>query len=106
SQVVAEMLVDLKEAQGDAAALSVEGRPKAVYVCKTNVIEGSDATDSPKQPFAQRQAPPILIWRQLVESLGVDPAEIAVYANLKTDRSYPLPAEFTLFNGGENDYER
>lgn len=31
--------------------------------------------------------------------------EIAVYANLKTDKDFPLPPDFTLFNGGESDYE-
>lgn len=103
-QVLSEMLAALADAELDAAAYGMEGRPKAVYVCKTNIVEGSDETDNHRQPFNQRQAPPILIWRQLVEVHGIDPSQVAVYANLKVDRSYPLPAEFVLFGGGEKDY--
>jgi type III restriction enzyme len=33
--------------------------------------------DDPKQPFDQRQAPPILIWKYLVEQMGVDPSTVA-----------------------------
>ena len=42
----------------------------------------------------QRQAPPILIWRYLTEQCGVPADEVAVYADLKTHRDFPLPAAF------------
>ena len=81
--------------------------PKAIYVCKTNIVEGNaNQRDDPKRPFPQRQAPPILIWRYLVEEKGVDPATIAVYTSaLKFDnKEYPAPGEFVHFKGGDNDY--
>ncbi len=53
----------------------------------------------------QRQAPPILIWRYLVEQHLVNPASIAVYCSLKFDKSYPPPDGFRLFNGGDDDYQ-
>lgn len=104
--VVSEMLEDLKEAESDAASHGLSGKPKAVYVCRTNIVEGDDRQrDDPKQPFASRQAPPIRIWQHLVNGLGVDPAEIAVYCDLKVDTSHPMPDEFRLFSGGEKDYD-
>lgn len=103
--VITEMHEALAEASAQAAAHGVDGKPKAVYVCKTNVVEGSDEKDSAKQPFNQRKAPPILIWRHLTEQLGVPADEIAVYCNLDTDSNYPLPDDFVLFSGGDKDYE-
>ncbi len=94
------------QAAKDAAAEQLPGQLKAVYVCKTNVSESTGDRDSPKQPFTQRQAPPILIWRYLVESLGMAPSETAVYCDLKVDRDYPLPEEFILFKGGDKDYDQ
>ncbi len=47
--------------------------------------------DDPKQPFKQRQAPPILIWRYLAEQCGVDPATSPSTRNLKVDKDFPLP---------------
>ncbi len=105
-QVVEEMLHELRQTERDGKDFSLQGQPKAVYVCKTNVVEGSDERDNHKQPFAQRQAPPILIWRQLTEKLGVDPAEVAVYSDLRVDKNFPLPPDFVLFNGGDNDYDQ
>ncbi len=104
--VITEMLQSLDAIAEDAAAQGLPGQPKAVYICKTNVVEGSDEKDNPNQPFAQREAPPILIWRHLVETLGVDPADIAVYANLTVKKDFPVPEEFVLFSGGEKDYDR
>lgn len=104
------ILGDLRKAfnrvSKDAVAQGLAGQPKAVYVCKTNVSESTGDKDNPKQPFNQRQAPPILIWRYLVEDLKVPPAEIAVYCDLKSDRAYPLPQEFVLFKGGDKDYDQ
>jgi type III restriction enzyme len=103
--VINDMHKAAKQAATDATAAGLPGRPKSVYVCKTNVSEATGDKDSPKQPFLQRQAPPILIWRYLVETLKVNPAEIAVYCDLTVDKSYPLPPEFVLFRGGDKDYE-
>jgi len=105
-EAVARLLMDKSEADRDVVALKLGFTPKAIYVCNTNVVADTpNQTDNARRPFAQRQAPPILIWRYLVEQMGVDPATIAVYANLKTDREYPLPEEFVLFGGGDKDYE-
>jgi type III restriction enzyme len=79
--------------------------PKAIYVCRTNISQLDGTRDSASRPFVERQAPPILIWRYLVEKKGVDPADIAVYCDLKVDRRHnPPPEEFNLFTGGEDDF--
>lgn len=104
--VVTEMVRDLGIVGKDAVTQGLPGLPKAVYVCKTNIAEDSGERDDPKQPFAQRRAPPILIWRHLTEKLKVDPAEIVVYCDLKTDKNYPLPSEFVLLRGGDKDYDQ
>lgn len=105
-ETISEMLSDMREAEEDARAEGLSVSPKAMYVCNTNVLaHDASQTDDPKQSFDQRQAPPILIWRYLTEQCGVPSEEIAVYAELKTHQDFPLPSEFTLFNGGERDYE-
>lgn len=105
-ETISEMLSDMREAEDDAKAEGLTFAPKAIYVCNTNVLaHDASQTDDPKQPFDQRQAPPILIWRYLTEQCGVPAEEVAVYADLKTHKDFPLPADFTLFNGGERDYE-
>lgn len=104
-KVITEMLESLNAITADSAGTGLPGKPKAVYVCKTNVVEGTDETDNPSVPFAQRQAPPILIWRQLVEKHGIDPAAIAVYAKLTVKKDYPVPEDFVLFSGGDKDYD-
>ncbi|MEK7476337.1 MAG: hypothetical protein AAB152_11990 [Candidatus Coatesbacteria bacterium] len=103
--VVAELMKDLRKARRAATDAGLPGVPKAVYVCKTNVTELSGERDDPKQPFAQRRSPPILIWRHLTEKLKVNPSTIAVYCDLKTDRGHPLPEDFILFKGGDRDYQ-
>ncbi len=104
-ETINSLIVDMKDAEKEASAHGV-GSPKAIYVCKTNIVEGNSLqTDDPQQPFAQRRSPPILIWRHLTEECGVDPAAIAVYCSLKTHKSYPLPADFRLFKGADKDYE-
>lgn len=103
---ISAMLSDMAEAEQDALDYSADIAPKAIYVCKTNVVaDDAFRRDDPAQPFAQRQAPPILIWRYLVEQQGIDPSTVATYANLDTHKDYPLPEEFVLFKGGDNDYE-
>jgi type III restriction enzyme len=104
-ETVSAMLADMKDAEADAAEYGVDTAPKAIYVCKTNVLaDDAYRKDNPQQPFGQRQAPPILIWRYLTEHCGVDASEIAVYANLDVHKNYPLPPEFVLYGGGEKDY--
>lgn len=104
-ETVSAMLSDMREAEADAAEYGVDTAPKAIYVCKTNVLaDDAYRKDNPQQPFGQRQAPPILIWRFLTEHCGVDASEIAVYSNLEVHKNYPLPPEFVLYNGGEKDY--
>ncbi|MBF6555938.1 MAG: hypothetical protein IVW52_07135 [Acidimicrobiales bacterium] len=105
-ETVATLIADFTEAQQDAKSYGLEGKPKAIYVCNTNIVAGNaNERDDPKRPFSSRQAPPILIWRQLVEVHGVDPDEIAVYCSLKMDRDFPAPDGFHLFKGGDGDYD-
>lgn len=105
-EAISALLVDMAEAEQDAVDYDVDVTPKAIYVCKTNVVaDDAYRRDDPARPFAQRQAPPILIWRYLVEQQGVDPATVAIYANLDTHKDYPLPEELILFKGGDNDYD-
>lgn len=104
-ETVSALLSDMAEATADATAHDVKGSPKAIYVCQTNIVEGNAyVRDDPKQPFLQRQAPPILIWRYLTENCGVDPASIATYASLAFHRDYPPPATFVHYKGGDRDY--
>ncbi|MGS0997531.1 DEAD/DEAH box helicase family protein [Rhodanobacter sp. UC4451_H18] len=77
--------------------------PKAIYVCKTNITDEGDR-DDPTKPFAHRNAPPIRIWRYLVEAKKVDPAKIAIYADLKFIEG-TKPEEVNLFSRGENDFD-
>lgn len=105
-ETIGAMLDDLAQADADAAAAGWPERPKAIYVCQTNIVEGNAyQTDDPKQFFPERQAPPIVIWRYLVDHHGVDPATIAVYCALKFDRNYPAREGFHLFSGGDSDYQ-
>jgi type III restriction enzyme len=105
-ETLAAMISALDETEAEAVLQGVNFRPKAIYVSDTNVVASNPTlTDDPKQPFAQRQAPPIQIWRYLTEQCGVDPNTIAVYANLKVNKDYPLPDDFVLFSGGDKDYE-
>ncbi|PIM54703.1 hypothetical protein CS062_03570 [Roseateles chitinivorans] len=77
-------------------------KPKAIYVSKTNMV-GNDADDHTRN-FEKRQAAPIRIWRHLVDHCKIDPATIAVYANLKFSDDNK-PDAFNLFSKGENDFE-
>ncbi len=104
-EAVGQLLQDKEQADADASAFGAPGPTKAIYVCNTNIVEGNAAQkDDPKVPFRQRQAPPILIWRYLVEQRGVDPADIAVYCSLTFDKSQPPPDELILLKGANNDY--
>lgn len=105
-ETVAAMLADMRDAESAAIEYGIDVQPKAIYVCNTNMLaDDAFRKDSAQQPFGQRQAPPILIWRYLTEQCGIDPSEVAVYANLDLHRDYPLPADFMLFNGADKDYD-
>ena len=106
-EAVSTLLADFEQAEADAAAYGLDGKPKAIYVCNTNIVAGNaNERDDPKRPFNARQAPPILIWRHLVEVHRIDPDDIAVYCSLKMDKDYPAPEGFHLFKGGDNDYDK
>lgn len=96
---ISALLTDYRTLIQAADESNVGFRPKCIYVCKTNV------KDDEMRLFHSRMAPPIRIWRQLVEVEGVSPSEIAVYCDLKVSASQPIPTNFVLFKGGENDYE-
>ncbi|WP_217913098.1 DEAD/DEAH box helicase family protein [Miltoncostaea marina] len=104
-ETINSLIADLRETQIEAFAHGV-GAPKAIYVCKTNIVEGNSLQmDDPHQPFLQRRSPPILIWRHLTEQCNVEPESVAVYCSLKTHKDYPLPPDFHLFKGGDKDYD-
>jgi type III restriction enzyme len=83
--------------------LGLNINPKAIYVCKTNIDQEERITDNPARDFELRKAPPILIWRKLVEK-GVDPSKIVVYCNLKFVKDFPAPDNFILLSKGEKDF--
>jgi type III restriction enzyme len=78
-------------------------RPKTIYVCKTNIADDGEKDDHTK-PFDLRKAPPIRIWRYLVYEKGIDPKDIAIYANLAFQDG-GKPAAVNLFSKGENDFD-
>ncbi|MCA0174617.1 DEAD/DEAH box helicase family protein [Bacillus sp. RAR_GA_16] len=84
--------------------LSLDITPKAIYVCKTNINQEEGTPDDPARDFAFRKAPPILIWKHLVDN-GVDPADIAVYCDLKFVKDFPPPDNFMLFSKGDSDFD-
>ena len=106
-ETISNMLAEMEQVSAEGALQTPPVHPKAIYVCKTNVAaDDAYIVDNPKRPFNQREAPPILIWRYLTEKCNVDPAIIAVYADLKTNKDFPLPEEFILYKGGDKDYEQ
>lgn len=78
-------------------------KPKAIYVCKTNIADDGEKDDHTK-PFEHRKAPPIRIWRYLVEQHGVAPEDIAIYANLAFEGNNK-PDEVNLFSKGDKDFD-
>jgi type III restriction enzyme len=106
AETIDDLLDDMATANTAVTQLGLPITPKAIYVCRTNIVEGNaNEQDDPKRPFAQRQAPPILIWNYLVNEKGVDPSTIATYTSaLKFDKDHPPPAEFVHFKGGDSDY--
>lgn len=103
---VSEMHEDMKLVEQAAKSENLNFSPKAIYVTSTNVVDHAVIEDSNTTPFHERKARPIVIWRYLVEQLGINPQEIAVYCNLKFGKSNQPPANFNLFAGGDSDYQR
>ena len=105
-----ELLVAMREADQAAEDLGLPFRSKAIYISNTNAADGIAIKDDMARPFRERQARPILMWRlmwrHLVERAGIDPETIAVYNDLKFDKKFPPPPAFTLFSGGDTDYDR
>lgn len=101
---VNDLLQEMKRAEQAARALDLPFKPKAIYVSTTNSVDGSTISEDSARVFEERLARPILIWRHLVQQ-GVDPAQIAVYCDLKFDKKCPPPANFKLFNKGDADYD-
>jgi type III restriction enzyme len=99
------LLADMSDAAEAAAAADEPFRPKAIYVCTTNAVDGVPISEDSRRPFSERQARPILIWRHLV-AVGVDPSRIAVYCQLQFTKENPPPQSFNLFGGGDRDYDR
>ncbi|MCB4863235.1 DEAD/DEAH box helicase family protein [Sphingobium sp. PNB] len=79
-------------------------RPKAIYICKTNITDDG-SSDDPSLPFLKREAPPIRIWRYLVEQKGVLPERIAIYANLSFTAG-TKPDSVNLFSQKEKDFDQ
>ena len=76
------------------------GAPKAIYVCKTNIVEGNACRWTTRSSRStQRRSPPILIWRYLTEHCDVDPGESPSTAPLKTHKDFPLPAGLPPLQG-------
>lgn len=100
-----DMIAEFGSTTKKAIDLQAGFLPKAIYVCRTNISQEDGTPDNHNRPFVNRRAPPILIWRYLVEHAGIPPKEIAVYCDLKIDRKQnPPPDDFVLFSGGDDDF--
>jgi type III restriction enzyme len=103
---VNDLLNTMRKADAEARKLGLPVRPKAIYVSTTNTVDNVSTKEDMTRPFKDRMARPILIWRHLVEHGKVNPAEIAIYCDLKFDAKLPPPRTFNLFSGGDTDYDR
>lgn len=98
-----ELITRLTIINGEITERGLHFKPKAIYVCKTNIADDGEKDDA-SLPFQLRKAPPIRIWRYLVEQKGVSPKDIAIYANLSFVEGNK-PDEVSLFSRGENDFD-
>ncbi|CFW92862.1 Putative Type III restriction enzyme, res subunit [endosymbiont DhMRE of Dentiscutata heterogama] len=81
---------------------------KAIYVCKTNLLETETRQkDNLDLPFEQRKSPPILIWWHLVDKCKIDPRKIAVCARVDFNKDNPPDKRFNLFDSStkNSDYQ-
>ena len=99
-----DLMVRMGLIEEEIRVRSLNFKPKAIYVCKTNIAADDGLKDDHTKPFEHRKAPPILIWRYLVEEKGILPEDIAIYANLSFD-SGNKPEAVNLFSKGESDFD-
>src|SRR5690606_260224 len=99
-----DLMARLKVLQSEIDLRGLRFKPKAIYVCKTNITDDGQK-DDPAKPFNQRNAPPIRIWRYLVDEKGVRPEDIAIYADLRFIDGNK-PDEVNLFSNGESDFDK
>jgi type III restriction enzyme len=99
-----ELIVDYRKMCDIIRKQEINLLPKAIYVSNTNIVAETGERDDPLKEFELRQSRPICIWRYLTRVHGIDANDIAVYCDLKVDNRFPLPADFHLFSGGDNDY--
>ncbi|GJH34217.1 DEAD/DEAH box helicase family protein [Paraburkholderia hospita] len=98
-----ELIARLNILQEEIDARGLGFKPKAIYVSKTNIGDDGEKDDH-ALPFEQRRAPPIRIWRYLVEEKGIDPKSIAIYANLAFAEG-AKPDQVNLFSKGDSDFD-
>lgn len=98
-----DLMKRLAVLDAEISARSLGFTPKAIYVCKTNITDDGEKDDG-KKPFLHRKAPPIRIWRYLVEEKNVSPKDIAIYADLRFVEGNK-PEELNLFSKGESDFD-
>ena len=67
-----DLIARMKILDAEIATRGLGFKPKAIYVCKTNIADDGEKDDASK-PFEHRKAPPIRIWRYLVEDKGISP---------------------------------
>lgn len=99
-----ELMTDYKKMCDFIQKNSINISPKAIYVSNTNIIAETGERDDPLQDFERRRSRPINIWKYLTGKHGINGDDIAVYCDLKVDSRFPLPVNFHLFSGGDNDY--
>jgi type III restriction enzyme len=100
---VDDLMARMRTLQTEITARGLGFKPKAIYVCKTNMNDDGSKDDAGAM-FENRNAPPIKIWRHLVEEQKVDPKTIAIYANLSFVEGNK-PDQINLFSKGESDFE-
>jgi type III restriction enzyme len=99
-----ELIADYKKMCDFIQKNDINIAPKVIYVSNTNIVAETGESDNHLQDFDLRKSRPISIWKYLTGKHGIDPDDIAVYCDLKVDTRFPLPGNFHLFSGGDNDY--
>jgi len=61
-ETISSLIEDLKKIENQLQPYLPQHKPKAIYVCRTNVLEFDPSLqDNIQQNFTERKAPPILI---------------------------------------------